>query len=794
MYLSLFKKTFIYSLFVISFGIFAQESTGIEEVVVTAEKREQNLQDVPSSITAVSDTEMERGTYQNIFDLQTSVPSLVVGSAGASRPFLFIRGVGSRKFDPGTEGAVGVFVDEIYNTRFTNSMMDIVDLERVEVLKGPQGTLYGRNTIGGAIALYTKKPTQETEGKIKIGFGTEGYGKLAASYSGGLTDSLVGRVTLSTKTDDGFAEEKSSGRNNGGDVDAFRLSLIKEMENGSELSLMIQDTSYSADAHLAEAQLECGPTIDPSGSPNFMSVAYFRVGAAASQLANAGIMPNDCYSTGHLLPFFPAGPLAGQVNANALPAIGSDLVQNLIRADMADGPRIIDNDHPGFNDIDSTLVALKYINDISDNLTLTAMLSTNDVENQSSLDFDATSRASVVNYVEEESDQTTTELRLNYTGDNFYWVGGIYLLDDNIYSNYNFTTDIQSTFGIVQLMQMMAGMTPTPSDNMQTSNANVTSEAIYWQGTYALTDKLNATLGVRKSDDESDYRIDITTTSPGIPFVQVPGSWSEVLTFGSTDPKFVLDYSFNENTMGYVSYSSGYKSGGFSFATWSESESRGGFKEEELDATEIGIKYKSPDNRLVMNAAYYEYDYKDQQQQIIVVTQSGSLAGKTFNAGQSEMTGFELETKLAITDNTQLDFNYYSTDTSFKSFVIPTAVPPLNFTGNQMNYSPEKAYNIAFTAISDDDSSIFRMAYSFKDDFFMDPSNRYLSMQEKYGVANVSYTKYFNDDLRMKIFCTNCTDEIYKTQVTTFAIPYGGGGRNYYANARRIGVEITKMF
>ena len=140
------------------------------------------------------------------------------------------------------------------------------------------------------------------------------------------------------------------------------------------------------------------------------------------------------------------------------------------------------------------------------------MLSTNDVENQSSLDFDATSRASVVNYVEEESDQTTTELRLNYTGDNFYWVGGIYLLDDNIYSNYNFTTDIQSTFGIVQLMQMMAGMTPTPSDNMQTSNANVTSEAIYWQGTYALTDKLNATLGVRKSDDESDYRIDITTT------------------------------------------------------------------------------------------------------------------------------------------------------------------------------------------------------------------------------------------------------------------------------------------
>ena len=140
MYSSLVKKLLLLSIFIIPFSVLSQDGGGIEEVVVTAEKREQNLQDVPSSITAVSDTEMERGTYQNIFDLQTSVPSLVVGSAGASRPFLFIRGVGSRKFDPGTEGAVGVFVDEIYNTRFTNSMMDLVDLDRVEVLKGPQGT------------------------------------------------------------------------------------------------------------------------------------------------------------------------------------------------------------------------------------------------------------------------------------------------------------------------------------------------------------------------------------------------------------------------------------------------------------------------------------------------------------------------------------------------------------------------------------------------------------------------------------------------------------------------------
>jgi outer membrane receptor protein involved in Fe transport len=170
------------------------------------------------------------------------------------------------------------------------------------------------------------------------------------------------------------------------------------------------------------------------------------------------------------------------------------------------------------------------------------------------------------------------------------------------------------------------------------------------------------------------------------------------------------------------------------------------------------------------------------------------LAGKTFNAGQSEMTGWELETKYAITDNTQIDFNYYSTDTVFKSFVIPQARPPLSFTGNQMNYSPESAYNVAFTAVSDDESSVLRVAYSFKDEFYMDPSNRFVSLQDRYGVYNASYTKYLTDDWKLKLFCTNCTDVVYKTQTTTFAVPYGGGGRNYYANGKRIGLEITRSF
>ncbi len=791
MYSSLVKKILIISLFTIPYSLFAQDTAGIEEVVVTAEKREQNLQDVPSSITVLSGSEMDRDNFQNLMDLQASIPSVVVGSAGASRPFLFIRGIGSRKFDPGTEGAVGVFVDEVYNTRFTNSMMDIVDLERVEVLKGPQGTLYGRNTIGGAIALYTKKPSSELEAKIKVGFGNDGYQKVAGSFSGGLSNSLVGRLTFSSKTDDGNAVQTSTGINNGADNDAIRLSLIKDFDDGSELSLTLQDTSYSTDAHLAEAQLECGPTIDPNGSPNFMSAAFFTVSRAAgaagvAQLTGAGLGPNDCYSTGPPLPFFPFGPFAGQPNVAVLPLIGSDAFINSVRADMNDGPKKIDNDHTGFNEIDSTMATLKYITDINDNLSLTAIYSTTDVDNASSLDFDATSINSIVNYVNEESEQSSTEIRLNYEGDNFYWVGGLYLLDDEIYRRDNFTTDIQSLVGFVQLGMLMNGITPVASNNIQTSYSDVTSQALYWQGTIELNDKLNATFGVRKSDDESDYRMVMETTSPGVPFVQVPDEWTEVLKFGSTDPKFVLDYTFNENSMGYMSVSSGYKSGGFSYASWARADSLGGFDEEDLKSTEIGYKYKSSDNKLLINTAYYEYDYTNQQQQIIVVNSSGALAGQTFNAGSSDMTGFELETKYAVTDNVLIDFSYYSAETEFKSFELTDTRPPLSFTGNKMNYSPESSYNVGLTIYPDDDSSVFTMSYSKKDSYFMDPSNRFVSEQPAYGLLNMSYIKDFNDNLQMKIFCTNCTDEIYLTQVTTFAVQFGGGGRKYYANGKRV--------
>ena len=239
-------------------GIYAQ-TPALEEVIVKAEKREQNLQDIPASISAFSAAQIELAGWDDISQLETSVPSVSVGGDGDSRPFIFIRGVGSRKFDIGSEGSVGVFVDEIYNARFSSSLSGIVDIERIEVLKGPQGTLYGRNTIGGAVSLYTVKATEEFEARIKVAAGNEGYWRVGGYVSGAISDNWVGRLSASKRSDDGNMTEVLSGKNDGQDADAVRVNLIGQLTDRTSLEFTAQKTRLDQEARLAQANGEIGP-------------------------------------------------------------------------------------------------------------------------------------------------------------------------------------------------------------------------------------------------------------------------------------------------------------------------------------------------------------------------------------------------------------------------------------------------------------------------------------------------------------------------------------------------------
>ena len=733
-------------------GIYAQ-TPALEEVIVKAEKREQNLQDIPASISAFSAAQIELAGWDDISQLETSVPSVSVGGDGDSRPFIFIRGVGSRKFDIGSEGSVGVFVDEIYNARFSSSLSGIVDIERIEVLKGPQGTLYGRNTIGGAISLYTVKASEEFEARIKVAAGNEGYWRVGGYVSGAISENWVGRLSASTRSDDGNMTEVLSGKNDGQDADAVRVNLIGQLTDRTSVELTAQTSRLDQEARLAQANGEIGPL--------------------------------GLYQLGHAVPLPVLPP---PIIDSILSGIRAGTVANILREAALD-PRNVKMDRPGFSELESDLVSLK-IEHESDNFLFTSISSRTSDEIHEQTDFESTTRDAIWTDVRQDSKQLSQEFRLTSVDggmftldDRLTWVVGFYYFNDEGYRKDDYSVGVQGNIP-PQYYRAVPGL--AYSQARQDVTLDNTSIALYGQATYALTDRLNLTLGIRRSDDEKDFTTQMITNTPGYPFVAAPFTLPQTLKFDSTDPKVSVDYAITDNSMAYITYSSGYKSGGVTFATWAEAGNVGGFEEEHLDSLEIGYKARLMNNRMQLNLAAYQYDYTDQQVQSIVVV-NGAPQGLTDNAAESDMKGVELEMSYLLTDALKVDFNYFYQDAVFEDYADKT--------GNPMQFAPENAYTVALSYAPDLGNNLqMRAEYSYKDEFQFDAGNRNISLEPEHDVVNLTASMDLGDSVSLRLFCNNCSDELIRTQVTTFATSQGGGGRSIYGPGRRYGAEITYNF
>ena len=689
----------------------------------------------------------------DISQLETSVPSVSVGGDGDSRPFIFIRGVGSRKFDIGSEGSVGVFVDEIYNARFSSSLSGIVDIERIEVLKGPQGTLYGRNTIGGAISLYTVKASEEFEARIKVAAGNEGYWRVGGYVSGAISENWVGRLSASTRSDDGNMTEVLSGKNDGQDADAVRVNLIGQLTDRTSVELTAQTSRLDQEARLAQANGEIGPL--------------------------------GLYQLGHAVPLPVLPP---PIIDSILSGIRAGTVANILREAALD-PRNVKMDRPGFSELESDLVSLK-IEHESDNFLFTSISSRTSDEIHEQTDFESTTRDAIWTDVRQDSKQLSQEFRLTSVDggmftldDRLTWVVGFYYFNDEGYRKDDYSVGVQGNIP-PQYYRAVPGL--AYSQARQDVTLDNTSIALYGQATYALTDRLNLTLGIRRSDDEKDFTTQMITNTPGYPFVAAPFTLPQTLKFDSTDPKVSVDYAITDNSMAYITYSSGYKSGGVTFATWAEAGNVGGFEEEHLDSLEIGYKARLMNNRMQLNLAAYQYDYTDQQVQSIVVV-NGAPQGLTDNAAESDMKGVELEMSYLLTDALKVDVNYFYQDAVFEDYADKT--------GNPMQFAPENAYTVALSYAPDLGNNLqMRAEYSYKDEFQFDAGNRDISLEPEHDVVNLTASMDLGDSVSLRLFCNNCSDELIRTQVTTFATSQGGGGRSIYGPGRRYGAEITYNF
>ena len=404
----------------------------LEEMVVTSQKREQNLLDVPSALQAFSGSMLEGAGLRDTDDLTTMVPDMLVSGEGAGRANIWLRGIGSTKFDIGSEGSNAFFVDEIYMPRNQSILSGLVDLERIEVLKGPQGTLYGRNALGGAISVFYRKPTSETEQRIKVGAGNYGQEKFSYLLSGQLADGLYGRMILSWQDDDGVHSDNTFEGETGPSNENVRFSLFGE-SNDYEWTITAENSVSNTDALVSEAIIcKRDSATCSEAQKNLIQPTIF------AQNSGLDIFVTDFstaapYIMGYMAANGGAAGTAAQYDAFANSQITSDRYSANLSEDT-------------FDRREDTMFSGK-LKLFRDDYDLTLLVSTNQNQSEELRDFDATAARSFVQGSEQKTNQSSIELRWNSKPeDQIQWVAGFYSFLDYGERNDIFRTGPDSVF------------------------------------------------------------------------------------------------------------------------------------------------------------------------------------------------------------------------------------------------------------------------------------------------------------------------------------------------------------
>ncbi|MBN8429860.1 TonB-dependent receptor [Microbulbifer salipaludis] len=577
----------------------------LEEVTVTAQKREQSLQEVPVAVTAFGEDQLLENGVADLSDIQKLTPNttLQVSRGTNSTLTAYIRGIGQQ--DPlwGFEPGVGIYVDDIYVARPQGAVMDVFDVERIEVLRGPQGTLYGKNTIGGAVKYVTKKLSGDTEFRIRGGVGSYNQRDLVLSGQTGLSDTAAIGFAVASYQRDGFGENINTGADN-----------------------------YNKDILSGRVSLEFNPNED----------LFIRVAADTTK-------DDSNARFGHLL--------APNVWGTEQPL--DDVYDH--RSNM-----------PADNSVESSGASLTAEWNVSENVTLKSITATRSGDTKTNIDFDSSPRPDFDVPAFYEDEQFTQEFQVNLNGDNFNLVSGIYYYDGTAAGAFDAVLDLWKYLFGFSKTQHVAGSVDTES------------LAVYANYEYALTDKLNMTLGGRYTRDEKSaevfkgdyaglYSPTFADRYEGTPADPEPyailtdytnsDSWSQF------SPKVGMDYQIDEDTMVYGSFSSGFKSGGFDMRGDASinPETEEGYDPETANTFEVGIKTQLLDDRIRLNAAAFSTDYEDMQVTVQDFSPStGGFASSVINAGESEIRGLELEMLASITDRLTANLVLGYTDADYK--------------------------------------------------------------------------------------------------------------------------------
>ena len=557
----------------------------LAEVIVTAQFRQENLQDTPFAITAVSGDQLEQQGLTNVTDLGLVIPNANIrpqGSFSGPTPLIGMRGVQTTDYIFTSEPGVGIYIDDVYQGTLTGSAIDLLDLERVEVLRGPQGTLFGKNSLGGAIRLISREPQGNETGTLELTYGTSHRLDLRGVYDFKLTDKLYARITGVSKQIDGYqdvldfacqmrangtpqlagtfptqvpSERQLKGdckiaERGGSDTNAGRMMLRYLATDAMEMSLAADYTKTTQE-----------PAVDSKltrhSDTNFFNnlysnnVVFPKYGITFTQ--DDRFLTGDPFKT-YAIPIDPIGGKSFPVNweTEAWNVSGKLLYQfsDTLGLTMIAGYRTYDSDWMGDGD-------------------------------QMPIDLNHT-------YELQSHTQRSLEARLSgqAIGTKLNWTAGAYRYDDS------------SHLGGYVTLPAFASILPNFNQN---DSFTTESTSAFLHGTFSFTDAFTVTAGGRYTDEKKTYAFDHS------PYLLIPGE----LEYGSShfDWKVSADYRFNEAAMVYGTVSTGFRSDGAQPRPFTPGQQRVPVPAQELTSYEIGTKLDLFERRLRVNIALFMDDY-----------------------------------------------------------------------------------------------------------------------------------------------------------------------------------------
>ena len=722
-------------------------SSLIEEVVVTAQKREQNLQDVSISVSAFSGDQIEALGVEDALEITQYIPNVQFRDQGAIDN-ISIRGIGLNDIADSSEAPVGFYVDEVYKSTTGGLAAQFFDLERLEVLRGPQGTLFGRNTTGGLVHAITRKPTEEFEFEASAQAGSFDQRIIEAVVSGPLTDSIRGRLAYRMEEDDGWQKNKLPGPKNDerfGSTDVWALRGHLAIDLSEDISLLLSAS------HMERRDV---PITFVAGDPLFDFFGFVN-------------------------------PLGG---VNDPDAFFVDLVDQ-------------DDD----TDITEFTATLNW--ELRDNLTLTSITSYTETIRDYVEDPAGTTSLTGFGFLfnngigtqrELEAEQITQEIRIAQESDLANWVAGIYYFYDDK------DNGLAHTFAETTL-----GVDPF---NIRNDYSQLTkSWAVFGQADFQLSDTVTLTTGLRYTEDEKDLDL-IANFESGDPtgfFTPSPLDDFSVITTTtarqnlkteSVTWRIGLDVQVLEDTLLYGNISKGFKSGGFNsnnitilpqFATEPVDQ-------EEVITYEAGWKSTFWDGSARFNGTVFFSDYKDLQGFQSVMPQGLNLGiTRLVSLGDARIMGAELEFAVAPTDALDLLF----TAGWIESELVrddPTDLLNDEELGNtpQFTFNATGIYTFDF---GDSGSVSAQLAWSWVDDVSFTPGDDIIEdpreeveLQDSYSVVDARLTWVSPDEkYSVSVFGENVGDEEYK--INSFFVAGFGPGATF-AKPATWGVKLSYAY